>query len=100
MRENHAGLGSRLGMLRERTSLLQKDIARLVKVSHITVKNWENGRYKPSAEHLKNLIEVYLQQKAFSHGCQQEEAEELGKMAALNVELDKEWLAEMVPNRV
>ncbi|MBV9232142.1 MAG: helix-turn-helix transcriptional regulator, partial [Chloroflexi bacterium] len=95
MRENRAGLGSRLGMLRERTGLLQKDIARLVNVSHITVKNWENGRYKPSAEHLKKLIEVYLRQKAFSHGCEQEEAEELWRMAALNIEFDKEWFVEM-----
>jgi transcriptional regulator with XRE-family HTH domain/energy-coupling factor transporter ATP-binding protein EcfA2 len=94
MRENHTELGSRLGMLRERTGLLQKDVARLVKVSHITVKNWENGHYKPSAEHLKSLLEVYLQQKAFSHDREQVEAEELWTMAALNVEFDREWWVE------
>ena len=95
MRENHTGLGSRLGMLRERTSLTQKDIAHLVQVSHITVKNWENERYKPSAEHLKHLIEVYLQQKAFSRGYERAEAEELWQMAALNAEFDRGWFAEV-----
>ncbi len=95
MRENHTGLGSRLGMLRERTGLLQKDIARFVKVSQVTVKNWENGHYRPSAEHLKNLIEVYLQRQAFSRGYEREEAEELWAMAALNIEFDQEWFAEV-----
>jgi len=93
---NRKKLGTELGMLRYRVpGLTQEKMARLVGVSPVTIRNWENGTYTPSAYNLKRMIEVCLQEEAFSAGREQEEAEALWAKADLNASFDERWFREL-----
>lgn len=89
---NRKKLGTELGMLRYRVAALtQEKMARLVGVSPVTIRNWENGTYKPSVDNLKKLLEIYIQEAAFSTGREQEEAKELWEKAELKAAFDERW---------
>ena len=68
MKKPNSDFGGELGKMRNRIGLSQANLANLVGVSEVTIRNWESNISKPKAEHLKKLIEVFLQRGAFTEG--------------------------------
>lgn len=52
---NPVTLGDKLRNRRLELGLLQKDVARLLRVSEDTVTYWENNRYEPSAKYYTRI---------------------------------------------
>ncbi|HEY4385676.1 MAG TPA: helix-turn-helix domain-containing protein, partial [Ktedonobacteraceae bacterium] len=95
-------LSSELGKLRYRThdgdGMTQEQVADLINVSTISLRSWESGRFRPSVPNLQKLIEVYVQEGAFSPGKEQEEIRavwEKAQQAGLKAALDEEWFTEL-----
>jgi len=60
------------------------------------VGEWEAGSSYPKAEHLKRLIELGVNQQAFSAGHEAEEIGALWKAAHQKLLLDEQWLATLL----
>ncbi|HET8851539.1 MAG TPA: NB-ARC domain-containing protein, partial [Ktedonobacteraceae bacterium] len=85
-------------MLTLRTSigLKQAGLADLLGVSRRAVAEWEAGSSYPKAEHLKQLIELGVQQQAFPAGREEEEIRALWRVAHQKVLLDESWLSALL----
>lgn len=49
----------RLEYLRNKSSLSREEVARRLKVSHMTIRNWENGTTEPSSSQVMALCELF-----------------------------------------
>src|SRR5260370_14936236 len=99
MSESNSDFGGDLGKMRTRIGLSQANLASLVGVSEVTIRNWELSYSKPKAEHLKKLIEVLLQNDAFTEEKELEEAQKLWVQARVKAAFDEEWFEELMRNR-
>ncbi len=88
-------LGWRLGMLRYRTTLSQKDVAVFCSVSPVTVRNWESGKYKPTLPNLKKVAELYFHANAFEPGNERAEVLILWESVGPDVIFDENWWSSM-----
>jgi WD40 repeat protein/DNA-binding XRE family transcriptional regulator len=89
-RDYHFGLHI-LG-LRTESNLTQSGLAGLLDVSRQAVVGWEAGASYPSPKHLKHLIELFLQHRAFHRGQEAEEIRALWQSAHQRMPLDETWL--------
>lgn len=48
-----------LEKLRTDAGLSREELSRRLEVSAMTIRNWERGDTRPTAEHLKNLADVF-----------------------------------------
>src|SRR6266545_3113317 len=78
--------------LRTAIGLTQAGLADLLKVTRHAVGGWEAGESYPTAEHLKQIIALGLQQHAFAAEHEAEEIRALWRAAHQKVLLDEPWL--------
>src|SRR6476661_1773598 len=78
--------------LRTAIGLTQARLANLLKVTRHAVYGWEAGESYPTAEHLKQIIALGLQQHAFAAEHEAEEIRALWRAAHQKVLLDEPWL--------
>src|SRR5512138_899252 len=88
--------GQRILILRTQSNLTQSRLAELLGVSRQTVVGWETGTSYPSPGHLKHLIELCLQYRAFHRGQEAEEIRLLWQSAKQRVPLDETWLTHLL----
>jgi WD40 repeat protein/DNA-binding XRE family transcriptional regulator len=88
--------GSHILALRTESNLTQSGLAELVGVSRQTIVGWESGTYHPSPQHLRHLIELFLQHRAFHRGQEAEEIRALWQSAHQRVPLDETWLTHLL----
>jgi WD40 repeat protein/transcriptional regulator with XRE-family HTH domain len=88
--------GQAMLALRTSIGLTQAGLADLLGVSRRAVSEWEVGSAYPTADHLKRLIMLGIQQQAFAIGHEAEEIRALWKAAHQRVLLDELWLAELL----
>jgi WD40 repeat protein/transcriptional regulator with XRE-family HTH domain len=93
------GFGQQILVLRTASNLTQSGLAELLGVSRQAVVGWEAGSSRPSAHHLKHLIELCLQHNAFHSGQEVEEIRALWQGARVRVPLDETWLAHLLEKR-
>jgi transcriptional regulator with XRE-family HTH domain len=67
---------------RGRTRLTQQQLAERLGVSTRTVQYWETGVSYPAGANLRHLIEIYLDQGAFTRGAEGSEARAVWDSAA------------------
>jgi WD40 repeat protein/predicted ATPase/transcriptional regulator with XRE-family HTH domain len=81
-------------MLTMRTAigLTQAGLAEILGVSRHAVGGWETGQTYPKPDHLKQLIQLALEQRAFVVGQEAEEIRALWRAARQKVLLDEAWL--------
>ena len=82
--------------LRTAIGLTQAGLAERLGASRRAVAEWEGGLSYPKAERLKLLIELGVQQKAFTTGHDEEEIRALWRAAHQKVLLDERWLHGML----
>jgi DNA-binding XRE family transcriptional regulator len=82
--------------LRTESNLTQSGLAELLGVSRQTIVGWESGTYYPSPQHLRHLIELFLQYHAFHRGEEAEEIRALWQSAHQRVPLDETWLTHLL----
>jgi WD40 repeat protein/DNA-binding XRE family transcriptional regulator len=82
--------------LRTESNLTQSGLAELLGVSRQTIVSWESGTYYPSPQHLKQLIELCLQHRAFHRGQEDEEIRAMWESAHQRVPLDEIWLTRLL----
>src|SRR6476469_4077073 len=73
---NHE-IGQRLLTLRNQTGLTQTELGQLIGVSRRSILKWEGGEGVPNGTHLQQLLEVFVDRKAFTAGQETAEAEVL-----------------------
>src|SRR6478672_7841230 len=91
-RERDYAFGQRMLTLRTAIGLTQAGLADLLKVTRYAVGGWEVGESYPTAEHLKQIIALGLQQHAFAAEHEAEEIRALWRAAHQKVLLDEPWL--------
>ena len=91
-RERDYTFGQRILTLRTAIGLTQAGLADLLKVSRKAVGGWEAGESYPTAEHLKQIIVLGLQQHAFAAEHEAEEIRALWRAAHQKVLLSEPWL--------
>ena len=91
--ERDYAFGQLILTLRTSIGLTQAGLAERLGVSRRAVAEWEGGLSYPKAERLKQLIELGVQQKAFTTGRDEEEIRALWRAAHRKVLLDERWLA-------
>src|SRR6266567_4227474 len=101
-RERDYAFGQMMLTLRTNIGLTQAGLADRLGVSRRAVAEWEGGLSYPKAERLKQLIELGVQQKAFTTGRDEEEIRALWKAAHRKVLLDEAWLQDLLasPRRI
>jgi len=82
--------------LRTASKLTQSGLAELLGVSRQTIVGWESGTYYPSPQHLKHLIELFLQYRAFHSGEEAKEIHALWQSAQQRMLLDETWLTHLL----
>src|SRR6266516_3724469 len=82
--------------LRTNIGLTQAGLADRLGVSRRAVAEWEGGLSYPKAERLRQLIELGVQQKAFTTGHDEEEIRALWRATRQKVLLDEAWLHGLV----
>src|SRR6266567_3977191 len=87
--ERDYDFGQTMLTLRSDIGLTQAGLAALLGVSRRAVGEWEAGSSYPKAEHLKRLIELGVNQQAFSAGHEAEEIGALWKAAHQKLLLDE-----------
>ena len=80
--ERDYAFGQMMLTLRTSIGLTQAGLAERLGVSRRAVAEWEGGLSYPKAERLKQLIELGVQQKAFTTGRDEEEIRALWKCGA------------------
>ena len=95
-RELDYAYGEAMQKLRNAIGLTQAGLADRLCVSWRTVAGWEAGSSYPRAEHLKELIALAVQQRAFSAGHEAEEIRILWKVAHQKIFLDERWLSALL----
>jgi transcriptional regulator with XRE-family HTH domain len=88
--------GQRILTLRTQLGLTQMGLASHLGVSRKAVAWWEAGCSYPTAEHLKQLIALGVQQQAFPAGREAEEIRVLWHATHQKVLLDEAWLASLL----
>jgi WD40 repeat protein/transcriptional regulator with XRE-family HTH domain len=88
--------GLQILTLRTECKLTQSRLAELLGISRQAVVSWEAGISYPSPQHLKHLIELCLQYRAFHRGQEAEEIRLLWQSAHQRVPLDETWLAHLL----
>ena len=94
--ERDYAFGQMMLTLRTNIGLTQAGLAERLGVSRRAVAEWEAGSSYPKAERLKQLIELGVQQKAFTTGRDEEEIRALWKAAHRKVLLDERWLHDLL----
>jgi WD40 repeat protein/transcriptional regulator with XRE-family HTH domain len=97
-RERNYAFGQAMLNLRNAMGLSQAGLAELLGVSRYAVGDWEAGDSYPKVEHLRKIIMLALQHKAFPSGQEAEEIRTLWQLANQKVQLDERWLATLLPN--
>src|SRR6266436_2273185 len=95
-RERDYAFGQLMLTLRTSIGLTQAGLGDLLGVSRRAVAQWEAGSSYPTAERLKQLITLGVQQQAFPAGRQEEEIRALWRAAHQKVLLDEAWLAALL----
>ena len=88
--------GSHILALRTESNLTQSGLAGLLGISRQAVVGWEAGASYPSPQHLKHLIELFLQNRAFHRGQEAEEIRALWQSAHPRLPLDETWLIRLL----
>src|SRR5437899_7066626 len=86
--ERDYAFGQMMLTLRTNIGLTQAGLADRLGVSRRAVAEWEGGLSYPKAERLKQLIELGVQQKAFTTGREEEEIRAFWKAAHRKVLVD------------
>jgi WD40 repeat protein/transcriptional regulator with XRE-family HTH domain len=94
--ERDYAFGQAMQTLRTTIGLTQAGLAELLHVSRRAVGEWEAGSNYPKTEHLKRLIELGVQQQAFTSGREEVEIRSLWQEAHQKVLLDELWLHELL----
>ncbi len=94
--ERDYAFGQVMLTLRMSIGLTRVGLADLLGVSRRAVGDWEAGLSYPTAEHLKQLIALGVQQQAFPDGREAEEIRALWIAAHQKVLLDERWLAALL----
>jgi WD40 repeat protein/transcriptional regulator with XRE-family HTH domain len=94
--ERDYGFGQQILALRNSSNLTQSRLARLLGISRQAFVGWETGTSYPSPQHLKHLIQLCLQYRAFQRGQEAEEIRLLWQSAHQRVPLDETWLAQLL----
>lgn len=81
--------------LREKAGLSQNEVANALDLSERTIQHWEAGTTYPSVEHLKKLVEVYIQQAAFTVGHERDEVKAFWDLAMQSTSHRKEVFEEV-----
>jgi WD40 repeat protein/transcriptional regulator with XRE-family HTH domain/DNA-binding transcriptional regulator GbsR (MarR family) len=88
--------GQTMLSLRTSIGLTQAGLADLLGISRRTVGEWEAGSSYPTAEHLKQLIELGVRQQAFPTGSEGEAIRALWQTAHQKILLDEQWLSSLL----
>src|SRR3954462_1579594 len=88
-------------MLRGRAGLSQRELATLLGLSERAIRAWETGDSYPSADRLKALIALYLQQEVFTPDQERDEAAALWDAARaeaprLRVPFEPAWFTSLL----
>ena len=94
--ERDYAFGQMMLTLRTSIGLTQAGLAERLSVSRRAVAEWEGGLSYPKAERLTQLIELGVQQKAFTAGRDEEEIRALWRAAHRKVLLDERWLHDLL----
>lgn len=78
--------------VRSAIGITQAELAKTLGVSEQAVQKWEGGLSTPTAPHLKDLLALAIQHRAFTPGQELEEARALWKAARLKVLFDEHWI--------
>jgi WD40 repeat protein/transcriptional regulator with XRE-family HTH domain len=95
------GFAQQLFLLRKRAGLTQDNLALKIGVGEKTVRNWESGANYPTDVHMRKLIELYLNFRAFAPEHEEEEIRALWKQLGektrhQNLFFDEQWLATLL----
>ncbi|MEO8607944.1 MAG: NB-ARC domain-containing protein [Chloroflexota bacterium] len=91
-RDRDYGFGQTMLTLRSAIGLTQTGLADFLGVSRRSVGEWESGSSYPKVEHLKKLITLAMQQRAFPVGGEAEAIRALWRDSRQKVLLDEVWL--------
>src|SRR5260370_39308969 len=94
--ERDYAFGQIMLTLRTTIGLTQAGLGERLRVSRRAVARWEAGSSYPTAERLKQLITLGVQQQAFPAGREEEEIRALWRAAHQKVLLDEAWLAALL----
>jgi WD40 repeat protein/transcriptional regulator with XRE-family HTH domain len=94
--ERDYAFGQIMLTLRTNIGLTQAGLGERLRVSRRAVARWEAGSSYPTAERLKQLITLGVQQQAFPAGRQEEEIRALWHAAHQKLLLDEAWLAALL----
>jgi transcriptional regulator with XRE-family HTH domain len=95
-RNHDFDFGRQILALRSAINLTQAGLAELLGVSRQAVVGWESGTSYPSPQHLKNLIELCWERRAFHDGQEAEEIRVLWTNSRARVPMDEVWLARLL----
>lgn len=88
--------GQHILALRTESNLTQSGLAELLGVSRQAVVGWEAGTSYPSPQHLRHLIELFMQHRSFHGGQEAEEIRALWQSAHQRLPLDETWLTHLL----
>src|SRR5437870_10630565 len=94
--ERDYAFGQSMLTLRTTLGLTQAELADRLGVSRRAVGEWEVGSSYPTAEHLKALLTLAVQQGTFPAGREAEEIRAFWKAAHQKVLLDESWLSALL----
>lgn len=101
---NNYALGLRLVALRNQTGLTQTELGHLIGVSRRSILKWESGEGVPNGTHLHDLLEVFVDRKAFTADQELTEAEalwnDIGQATTKRLgQFNSHWFAQLVATR-
>src|SRR2546421_1666518 len=84
--------GRSCATLRKRMHLTQRELGRLLGISEQAIGQWERGVRSPTVKHLKRLLALGIQRRAFAPSQEQEEAQQLWLAAGKPADFDAFWV--------
>ena len=84
--------GRSCATLRKRMHLTQRELGRLLGISEQAIGQWERGVCSPTVKHLKRLLALGIQRRAFAPSQEQEEAQQLWLAAGKPADFDAFWV--------
>ena len=90
--ERDYAFGQRMLTLRTQMGLTQVRLAEQLGISRRAVSTWELGSNYPATAHLKELIRLGVELRAFTAGYEEEEIRTLWRAAHQKVLLDERWV--------
>lgn len=97
--ERDYAFGQLIATLRRQFKLTQAELAERLGVSRQAVGEWEAGSSYPKADHLKDFIDLGVQEHAFTTGCEVEEIRALWQAAHQKMLLNESWLQKLLSQR-